>query len=233
MSNRWWMIVAAVVGGMILSAEMPQVADPCVDRNAKKDDRIGDGPIVIPLAQYAGVLRSIPVRIGDRDVPFLFDTGGGGTILSPKSAESLGCRPFGRGTGFRHDGGRVDARRAGPVELSIGDYRRIGEVGVLDLDQLLAGLPPVGGIISLETFAGRAITVDLSNGKLIVEDAASLVERRKSSQEIKIRIARQSAGAGLDVFVAVDGRKEMIYDVSSGTASMAFPIKRRSPAGTT
>jgi hypothetical protein len=81
-----------------------------------------------------------------------------------------------------------------------------GEVGVLDLDALLGGLPPVAGIVSLETFAGQSLTIDLRGRRLVVESAKSLVERSRGSSELQVRVARPSAGAALDVFVAIEGK---------------------------
>src|SRR5580765_3040238 len=153
-----------------------------------------DAPLEIPLSPYAGLLRTVVVRAGTFEAPFLFDSGGGATVLSLATTRAIGCAPFGRGTGFRHDGQRLDGQRAGPIEISIGGFRRTGEVGVLDLDAMFAGMPKVGGIVSLETFAGRALTLDLGRERLVVETAASLEGRSKHGRELDTRIARPSAG---------------------------------------
>lgn len=176
-----------------------------------------DGPCEIPLEPYVGALRTVVAHSGELEAPFLFDTGGGFTILSLASARTLGLEPFGRSTGFRHDGERVDAARAGPVDLSLGSFTRHGEVGVLDLAALLGGLPEVGGILSLETFAGRAITVDLAANRLFVETPATLAERVRGASELVARIGTQADGATLDVFVAVQGRHGPLwFEIDSG-----------------
>src|SRR5262245_29149653 len=94
-------------------------------------------PFELRLSPYAGPLRTLAARIGSANVPFLFDSGGGATVVTPQVLERLGSEPFGRGTGFRHDGTRVDGRRAGPVALAFAEIRYEGEVGVLELDALL------------------------------------------------------------------------------------------------
>lgn len=165
-----------------------------------------DAPIELKLEPYAGALRALSGRVAARELRFLFDTGGGATILSLASAQSVGCEPFGRASAFRHDGERVDGRRGGPLELTFGAFRRRGEVGVVDLDAMLAGRPPVGGVASLESFAGHTITLELGRDRLFVENAVSFESRRRSGHELVSRIARQAAGATLDVFVAVEGR---------------------------
>src|SRR5262245_15290312 len=96
-------------------------------------------PCELALSPLGGSLRTVLVRSGSFEAPFLFDTGGGGTALSLSAANALELAPFGRLTGFRHDGSRVDGPRAGPLELALGTFSRHGEVGVLDLDALLAG----------------------------------------------------------------------------------------------
>jgi hypothetical protein len=163
-------------------------------------------PIELKLAPYVGPLRTVSARVGDADVPFLFDTGGGATVVTPQLLQQLGGEPFGRGTGFRHDGTRVDGRRGGPVTLAFGAFCYDGEVGVLDLDAFLQGLPKVGGIASLHTFAKHAITLDLGANRLVVETPASLAERTRGAKELEVRVARPGAGAGLDLFVAIAGK---------------------------
>src|SRR5262245_3762638 len=100
-------------------------------------------PVELALKPYAVGLFTVEGRIGELRAPFLFDSGGGSTVLSPATAAATGCTLFGRGTGFRHDGQRVDGQRGTPVDLALGAFTRRGEVGVLDLDALLGGPPPV------------------------------------------------------------------------------------------
>jgi hypothetical protein len=162
-------------------------------------------PIELKLSPYAGPLRTLTATIAGRDEAMLFDSGGGATVLTPTLLARLGATPFGRGTGFRHDGTRVDGQRGGPVTLAIGAFAYRDEVGVIALDKILGGLPPVGGITSLHTFADQLITLDLAGNRLVVETAESLPERVRGAKELQMRIARPAAGAGLDVFVAVEG----------------------------
>lgn len=197
-----WIPIAFVVAAFVPPA-LPFTARPDVVAQRAADPT---SAIEIPLAPYAGALRTFKAKIGDFETPFLLDTGGGFTVLSTATAQRVGCTAFGRGTGFRHDGARVDGPRGTPVELSIGAFTRRGEVGVLDLEALLGGLPPVGGIASLETFAGQRISLDLAHDRLVVESSTSFAARTKSSRELTVRIARQAAGAALDMFVAIEGK---------------------------
>lgn len=171
----------------------------------------------LALSPYVGPLRTVVVNSGSYTAPFLFDTGGGGTVLSLAAAKALELTPFGRATGFRHDGSRVDGPRAGPIELTLGAFVRRGEVGVMDLDALLGGAPPVGGIVSLETFVGQALTVDLAHERLFLETPETLAVRTKGASELAVRCGRQAGGAGLDLFVAVESEHGWLwFELDSG-----------------
>lgn len=177
-------------------------------------------PVELELAPYFGPLRTLRLSSGDFAAPFLFDTGGGGTVLSLESAKALTLEPFGRGTGFRHDGTRVDGPRAGPVELASGAYRRRGEVGVFDLATMLGGLPPVGGIVALDFFREQAVTIDLAHNRLTLETPASLAARAKGAAELELRLAHQASGASLDVMVGIEGLHGTLwFELDSGNVA--------------
>jgi hypothetical protein len=179
-----------------------------------------DQPLVLELAPRAGGMRSVQARIGTADGTFLFDTGGGATVLSLTMARQLACPVFGRGTGFRHDGSRVDGARGGPLAVAFGSYVHQGEVGVLDLDAMLPGMPKVAGIACLETFAGQVLTVDLADNRLVLETPASLAVRTRSARELKVRLAHQAGGASLDLFVALDGKHGPLwFELDSGNTA--------------
>lgn len=174
-------------------------------------------PIELELAPYFGPLRTLRLAHGEFAAPFLFDTGGGCTVLSLESARALALEPFGRGTGFRHDGARVDGQRAGPLELGCGAFARRQELGVLDLTRMLGGLPPVGGIVALDFFRGEVVTIDLARGRVTVESEASRVERVKGASELEVRLSTQAGGAGLDVMVALEGlHGPLWFELDSG-----------------
>lgn len=168
-----------------------------------------------PYAPFPGPLRTVQGDVGGKTGTFLFDTGGGITILNAAKAQQLALEPFGRGTGFRHDGTRVDGQRGGPVEMAFGAYRRRAEVGVLDLAAM--GLAQIDGIVSLETFASRSLTVDFANSRIVLETKASLAARTQGAKELQVRLAHQSGGASLDLFVAIEGKHgQLWFELDSG-----------------
>ena len=80
-----------------------------------------DHPATIQLSTYAGLLRSLSVTVGHATHPFIFDTGGGETLISPDLASGIGCRPYGRAIGFRMGGEQVAFEYCDDVLLRLGD----------------------------------------------------------------------------------------------------------------
>lgn len=174
---------------------------------------------VLPLKPYAGRLRTVDVAVGRRTLPFLLDTGGGVSLVTPVVAESMGCKPFGRAVGFRHDGSPVAMQRCPPVSLRVAGWPAAPrEVGVYDIMALLPdGLPTLGGIVGLNTFDDRVVTLDLGSDSLVVEGRGSLARRLQGASEIRMREARQAAGASLDVFLAVSAAEGPLwFELDSG-----------------
>ena len=169
-------------------------------------DPAGEPEAVLTLDPYVANLLTVEVMIGDSTVDFLFDTGGGGTLYTVEAAAEAGCAPFGRVTGFRHNGDPVHAQRCPPASLVVDGWaapRR--EPGVFDLWSLLPrSLPPLGGIVAMDLFEGRPVTLDLGDLRVVVETPASLSARVEGRREVPLREGRQSGGAMLDPFLAID-----------------------------
>lgn len=181
--------------------------------------KTAEKPVEVVLSPYLNTtLRTLQARVGETDRSFLFDTGGGGTILSKVTVDELRLETYGRSSGFTHDARRLDFPKTA-ADLSIGTFTRRGEVGVFDLTTILPG-PSLGGIVSLETFANRAITVDLAANRLWIETPASLAVRTKSARELQIRFERQAGGASLDLFVAIEGKHGPLwFELDSGNVA--------------
>ena len=161
----------------------------------------------VPLSDYIAGFRTVEVGLGrsGETHTFLFDTGGGITVLTPATAAELGCTPFGRMTGFRSSGERLDGPRCGIVVMELGGQTFRDETAVFDLMALLGNAPPVSGLISLYTFRELPITLDLSRNLLVLETPESLRERVRDMEPADIRVGRQAGGTALDVFLAIQG----------------------------
>ena len=167
----------------------------------------------IPLAAYAdGPLRKVAVIVAGDTLDFLFDTGGGVDIISPDLARQLGCAPSGRIAGYRLTGEHLEAPVCRDVPMQLGDFHFRGEVGVLDLMELLGPRAPVvHGMISLRAFQGQSLTVDPAAQRLIVETPASLAARVAALQPVPVRLATGLQGAQLDVFVGVPAGDALLW----------------------
>lgn len=192
--------------------------------------------VEVPLLPYFGDLRTVAVSIGGEEIPFLFDTGGGMTALTPATARKAGCAPFGGITGIRFNGEKLSGQRTGPVSFGVGGVNLRAEAGVGDLEAL--GLKGVGGVLALQSFAGTAITLDLAGNRLILETPATLKQRVAGMKELTVRAGRQSGGASLDFYARAQAQTgDLWLEMDSGNlepvllASHAFTQLGLEPAG--
>lgn len=168
---------------------------------------------VIPLASYLGAVPSMQVQLGGSQATVLLDTAGGLTVLTPGGAGKAGCEPWGRLSGMRMRGDRVDLPRCDGVKLKVAGHSiTIPEVGVWDFSKLLPkDAPPLDGSVALDAFAGQVVTLDLSGGHLIVETPASAKARTAHATELPMRLAREVGGASLTPLVAVPTAKGNLW----------------------
>lgn len=201
----------------------------CLPARAQASDQAIDQ--AIELTPYLAGLPSVHAGAGDherglQEGRFLFDTGGGVTVVTPEFAEAIGCEPWGRITGFRMRGERLDLQRCDGVQLDFGTHRAtVPTAGVWDFSEVLPpGAPPLQGSIALDAFAGQAITLDLAGNRLIVETPESLARRTADAIEVPVRFKREASGLALTVFVPVEtarGRLWMQLD-SGSTGALAI-----------
>ncbi|MBW4051502.1 MAG: hypothetical protein HIU85_08580 [Proteobacteria bacterium] len=181
-------------------------------------------PIRLKLSRYIpnSGLRTVEVTVNGHESPFILDTGAGATVLTPQEIRHAGCKPFGKVTQFRAQGGKVTSSRCGPVKLAIGGYQVDRDVQVFDLGRLLGKAPPVGGILGLASFWGRAVTLDLAHDRLTIESRRSLARRIRAMRPIRVRITRDQAGAVVP-FIEVRARTGTLWlEVDSGNDGPVF-----------
>ena len=185
-------------------------------------------PAVVPLSPWAGLLRSVTVTVDGTAHPFIFDTGGGQTVITPEVAAAVGCTPYGRAIGFRMSGERVEFEYCDNVALRLGQVALAREpVGVFDLKSILpAGLPRADGVLSLRSFRDRPVTIALGAGRLTLETADSLAARVRRMRPLTIRIATGPSGTETTVHVAarVGGRRVwLMLDSGNGDPALVAP----------
>lgn len=170
-------------------------------------------PTKIKLEHDAlGKAPTINVQIGKKTYPFLFDTGGGITTITPSIAREIGCEPFGKITGFNAGGTRLDFKRCDNVELNAGDFQTRVNTGVFEIMTLFGpDTKEIGGIVSLQTFENKIITIDLAGNMLTLETENSFAERIKDMKPLESRIGSQGGGGVIDIFVAANTPKGKIW----------------------
>lgn len=170
-------------------------------------------PIEIKLEHDAlGKAPTINVQVGSKTYPFLFDTGGGITTITPSIAKEIGCQPLGQITGYNAGGTRLDFKRCDGVEMKLGDFSARLNTAVFEIMHFFSPeTKEIGGIISLQTFEDKVITVDLAGNRLIVETESSLAERIKDMKPLESRLGKQGGGAVIDIFVAANTPKGKIW----------------------
>jgi len=179
----------------------------------------GQSPVVeLRLEPYVGRLVTVSAVVRGDTLPFLLDTGGGETLITPAIAEGLGCAPSGRTVGFRMSGERVELALCEDVTLTLnGQAFAHPDIAVFDIASLLpADWPPLGGVLSLKTFANRSVTLDLANARLIVENDASVVQRVTHMTRVRSRLASGTDGRSLTVFLRMVAPTVGWYLLDSG-----------------
>lgn len=180
------------------------------------------GPVAaIELGDFMGRLRSVRVSIAGQEGTFLVDTGGGVTFASPAFAERIGCKPWGRITGFRLTGERLDLPRCEGVAIGLPDGRMLAPrtIGVLDLKPLLPpDAPAVDGSLALDALDGQVFTLDLRAGTLVFETPESLAARTAGAIEVPVRLARFGSSArGVGAYArSKTARGDLWLEIDSG-----------------
>jgi hypothetical protein len=137
----------------------------------------------------------------------IFDTGAGITSITPAFAAQVGCVPYGLITAFRMDGQRVAFQRCPALRTRIGAVSAQRELGVFDLASVLPqGLPPVDGVVGLDLFEGRIITILPELSGIRMETQRSLARAVGARPPARLRLAREAGGAGLTAFVRAQSR---------------------------
>ena len=169
---------------------------------------------VVPLSANSAGIETVQATVSGRVGTYLFDSGIGTSGVTPAVAAAIGCKPWGKVTGFRAIGERVDVPRCNSSTVKIGAYQTtVPQLSVFDLARFMgpasAGL---SGAIGLDAFVGQTVTLDVAHHRLVLEDTASLAAIRKTAVEVPIRLVRVAEGAALTVDIGVP--------TSSGTAWM-------------
>jgi len=157
----------------------------------------------IQLKKYAGNLKTIDVSINGMVYKFLFDTGGGETLISPEIATRNNKSVYGSLTAFRMHGEMISFQRADSLNLRINSMDLYHpSVGVWDVMSVLpTDWPRIDGVLSLKSFIGKKITLDLHNNRIIMETKKSYRKRISHMTRQTSRFANGLNGNEMMIFL--------------------------------
>jgi hypothetical protein len=166
----------------------------------------GPQPTVLKMEQFR---RSVALRVevGGKERLFQFDTGGGNSFISPEIAKELNCEKGARVVGFRMTGDKLEAPRCDDVALNIGGQRFIvPTAGVYQVGEFNAKGVTVDGLLALDVFEGKTITMDFAGLRLIVETPESAAARVAGATELPARLVREMGGYALAIDIQVPSK---------------------------
>jgi hypothetical protein len=170
-------------------------------------------PIVISLVPYADEHWAFRAKIKGHEELFVMDTGGGLTAVSPEAAAEIGCEPWGRLTGFRMRGDRLDLQRCERVEIDTGHLvLHPATTGIWDFNKMLPpGALPIAGNVGLDAFAGNVVTLDIGNRQVVIETPESLKNRVAVAKEVPVQFVKEVEGYSTTIALALETPKGRIW----------------------
>jgi hypothetical protein len=188
------------------------------------DNKPAEEAQVIKLERFRKALWKVHVTVNGKTGDFLLDTGGGITLLSEEFSEGLNCKFWGRTTGYNMFGFRGDGPHCDSVQIYAGNVALTPvNVGKINFGDRFPGDKAPDGLLSLDAFDGKAITLDQFAQTLTIETSASLSKRIKDMKEFPVRVARECSGRCLSVFIGVrtpEGMTWLTLDSGAGGVSL-------------
>ena len=181
-------------------------------------------PQVIKLQRFRKALWKVNVSVKGRSGDFLLDTGGGVTLLANDFAKNIDCKFWGRTIGYNMFGERSEGPHCDNVEITAGSVPLTSvNVGTIDFGDRFAGDKTPDGLLSLDAFDGKIITLDQRAATLTIETNESLAERVSGMTELPFRVSRECSARCLSVFMGVpvaEGMTWLILDSGAGGVSL-------------
>jgi Aspartyl protease len=192
-------------------------ADPIAPASATRTQ-------VIKLERFRKALWKVHVTVRGKPGDFLLDTGGGVTLVTEDFAKDIDCKFWGSTTGYNMFGERSDGPHCDDVAISAGSVALTEvSVGKIDFGDRFSGDKTPDGLLSLDAFDGKTITLDQAAATLTIETPASLASRTKSMKELPLRVSRECSARCLSIFLGVptsEGRTWLLLDSGAGGVSL-------------
>jgi hypothetical protein len=218
--------VTSVSIALALAATTPHVARAQTDTSTPVSALRPEPEAVIPLERWR-TRWTLRAEIGGATRRLLLDTGGGITLVSSATAKAAGCEPWGRRTGYNMFGKRLEGPACGGIGVNIAGHRHVPAItGLVNMAALNPADSALDGIAALDLFDGRAITLDLARGRLIVESPASLRARVAGMRPLPIRLKREVEGLALAVMAGVPTSRGWLWmELDSGNGGTILVSK--------
>lgn len=173
---------------------------------------------VIHLEPYRDGV-AMHANFGGHDGFFIFDIGGGISLLNPDFVANGVCKPWGRVTGYGMVGNRLDSPRCSDIALKVGGQTfNAALVGIYDTTSFFPkDAVHIDGLIGLNAFDGEAITIDFPAKTLTIESPSSLKQRIRGATSVPMRAEREAQGAALAVAAGVPTSNGLVWmELDSG-----------------
>lgn len=186
--------------------------------------KTNDKPQVIKLTRFRKALWKVHLNVKGKEGDFLLDTGGGVTLLTEEFSHGIDCKFWGRTTGYNMFGKKGDGPHCDNVQILAGDVALTPvNVGKIDFGDQFAGDKKPDGLLALDAFDGKVITLDQKNASLIIETPRSLAQRTRPAKELPVRLVRDCSARCLNAFIGVptqQGMTWLILDSGAGGVSL-------------
>jgi hypothetical protein len=116
-------------------------------------------------------------------------------------------------------GDRIDTPRIDNLDFIIGGRKFTARAsGTFDIMSVYPkDAAPIDGLIALDVFDHKAITIDFPNRTLTIESAASMRERVAGATEVPVMIGRESQGRSLSASLGVPTANGLVWlEIDSG-----------------
>lgn len=200
---RYWVLAVSICGALLLARTSALAVES------------------IPFTEVNGGQMQVQGSVdGKPPVPMLIDLGAGVNVLSSAYGGPLVFGPVSKYTTFRLKGERLDLTMRQVVSLSL--------AGV-SLDELNVGvwkgLDGTGenGLISAMSFRNIATTFDFRTHQVIVEDAQTMAERKRTGIRVPIVLV-DDRSIGLAIFAQFDfgNGKSGICQIDTGSPGITL-----------
>ncbi len=183
-----------------------------------------DKPRVIKLDRFRKALWKVHVTVKGKSGDFLLDTGGGVMLLTEEFSRGIDCKFWGRTTGYNMFGRKSEGPHCDNVEMKAGDVALTPvSIGKIDFGDQFPGDKAPDGLLALDAFDGKVITLDQKAGTLTIETSKSAAGRIKVAKELPVRLVRDCSARCLNAFIGVptaEGMTWLILDSGAGGVSL-------------